>query len=198
MSRVQESHRNAIADAEFTKAAHALCPNSNTSTTPVLVTTGEDDGTGRLKLTIKDVLKLKRALDKAKVPLDGRRLVLCPDHINDLLELDQRFANQFYQYETGKITNMKGLGDKEVTIRLREIGVDGIKKKITDLNKLLSSPSTSAEQAKNIKAQISEWGNYEARLRKSQITFTKTWGDIRSIGDGVKSLTTTLKGNGSA
>jgi len=108
MSRVQESHRNAIADAEFTKAAHALCPNSNTSTTPVLVTTGEDDGTGRLKLTIKDVLKLKRALDKAKVPLDGRRLVLCPDHINDLLELDQRFANQFYQYETGKITNMYG------------------------------------------------------------------------------------------
>lgn len=97
-----------------------------------------------------------------------------------------------------ELSDMKGLGDKEVTIRLREIGVDGIKKKITDLNKLLSSPSTSAEQAKNIKAQISEWGNYEARLRKSQITFTKTWGDIRSIGDGVKSLTTTLKGNGSA
>lgn len=108
MSRVQESHRNAIADAEFTKAAHALCPTKNTDATPVLVTTGEDDGTGRLKLTRKDVLKMKRALDKAKVPLDGRRLVLCPDHINDLLEQDQQFANQFYQYETGKITNMYG------------------------------------------------------------------------------------------
>lgn len=108
MSRVQESHRNAIADAEFTKAAHALCPTQNTTATPVFVTSGDDDGTGRLKLTVKDVLKLKRALDKAKVPLDGRRLVLCPDHINDLLEQEQRFAQQFYQYETGKITNMYG------------------------------------------------------------------------------------------
>jgi hypothetical protein len=108
MSRVQESHRNAISDAEFTKAAHALCPTQSSETTPVLKTSGEDDGTGRLKLTIKDVLKLKRAMDKAKVPLEGRRLVLCPDHVNDLLELDQRFANQFYQYEQGKLMNMYG------------------------------------------------------------------------------------------
>ena len=108
MSRVLGSHRDSILDAEFTKSAHALCPTKNTTTTPVLTTTGEDDGTGRLKLTRKDVLRLKRALDKAKVPLDGRRLVLCPDHINDLLEQDQQFANQFYQYETGKITTMYG------------------------------------------------------------------------------------------
>ena len=97
-----------------------------------------------------------------------------------------------------ELSELKGLNDKEVTIRLREIGVEGIRKKITDLNKLLASKSTSAEQAKNIKSQINEWGNYEARLRKSQVTFTKTWGDVKSVGNGLKSLTTTLKSNGNA
>lgn len=97
-----------------------------------------------------------------------------------------------------ELSDLSGLTDKEVTIRLKEIGVDGIKKKITDLNKLISSPNTTEEQAKNIKSQIYEWTNYEAKLRKSQVTFTKTWGDVKSVGNGIKDLTSVLKGNGSA
>ena len=97
-----------------------------------------------------------------------------------------------------ELSDLSGLTDKEVTIRLKEVGVDGIKKKITDLNKLISSPSTSAAQAKNIKSQITEWTNYEAKLRKSQVTFEKTWGDVKSVGNGIRDLSSTLKGNGSA
>ena len=59
-------------------------------------------------MTRKDVIALKRAFDKAEVPTDGRRLVLCPDHINDLLEEDQKFREQYYNYTTGKVTNMYG------------------------------------------------------------------------------------------
>ena len=89
MSRVKESHSNAINDAKFAKAAHALCPNENTEKTPVLVTTGERDAdTGRLRLTPGDIVRLKAALDKARVPADKRRLVLCCDHVNDLLMTD--------------------------------------------------------------------------------------------------------------
>lgn len=40
-ARVKEGHANSINDAKFTKAAHALCANKNTATTPVLKTTGE-------------------------------------------------------------------------------------------------------------------------------------------------------------
>lgn len=51
MSRVKESHSNAINDSKFTKAAHSLCAQRNTDTTPVLKTTGaRDEVTGRLKL----------------------------------------------------------------------------------------------------------------------------------------------------
>lgn len=96
IARVKESHSNAIADSKFAKAAHALCANSNSTKTPVLVTTGErEDATGRLKLTTKDLVALKRSMDGLKVPVDNRRLVLCPDHVNDLLEADQNFKEQY-------------------------------------------------------------------------------------------------------
>lgn len=96
MTRVKESHGNAINDSKFQKAAHALCAQKNSATTPVLVTTGARDAdTGRIKLCMQDIINLKRALDKLKVPAAGRRLVLCTDHVNDLLETDQRFKEQY-------------------------------------------------------------------------------------------------------
>ncbi len=96
MARVKESHGNSINDGKFQKAAHALCAQQNSATTPVLVTTGERDAdTGRIKLRMQDIINLKRALDNLKVPATGRRLVLCTDHVNDLLETDQRFKEQY-------------------------------------------------------------------------------------------------------
>lgn len=96
MARVKESHGNAISDSKFAKAAHALCAQKNTATTPVLSTSGPRDAeTGRVKLCVQDIINLKRALDKLKVPADNRRLVLCPDHVNDLLEASQTFKEQY-------------------------------------------------------------------------------------------------------
>ena len=43
-----------------------------------------------------------------EMPEDGRVLVLCPDHVNDLLEADQTFKDKFYNYTTGKLLNMFG------------------------------------------------------------------------------------------
>lgn len=110
MSRVKESHSNALNDAKFRKAAHALCSQQNSKTTPVLKTTGEaDPDTGRLRLTVNDLVSLKSALDKLKVPATNRRLVLCPDHVNDLLLTDQKFKEQFnIDRNTGKVGNLYG------------------------------------------------------------------------------------------
>lgn len=105
---VIERHGDAINIAKFKKAAHAVAPQSNTDTTPVIPTTGEKDANGRQKLTLKDILSLRRALDAKGYPATGRRLVLCSDHVNDLLEQDQTFRDQYYNYTTGKIMNMYG------------------------------------------------------------------------------------------
>ena len=96
MGRVKESHANAIHDTKLKKAAHSFCALKNTQTTPVLKTTGAKvTETGRLKMTVKDVLEMKRSMDQLGVPTDHRRLVLCPDHVNDLLESDQSFKEQY-------------------------------------------------------------------------------------------------------
>lgn len=95
MSRVRESHANALDDSKFAKAAHALCAAKNTALTPVLKTTGEADTDGRLRLTPADLVNAKRAMDKLHVPADQRRLVLCPDHVNDLLLASQNFREQY-------------------------------------------------------------------------------------------------------
>lgn len=107
MGSVIERHGDAITIAKFKKAAHALAPNSNTAKTPVVPTSGEDDN-GRKKCTRKDIIALKRKLDALQIPKTGRRLVLCSDHVNDLLEDDQKFRDQYYNYTTGKIANMYG------------------------------------------------------------------------------------------
>lgn len=110
MARVKESHSYAISDSKFTKAAHALTPQQNTATTPVLKTTGdyENGTTGRRRLRREDIVELKKAMDNLGVPADGRRLVLCTDHVNDLLLTDQKFAQQYYDYTSGKISNLYG------------------------------------------------------------------------------------------
>lgn len=109
MSSLKERHADAIKVSKYAKAIHALAPDKGTAKTPVLKTTGEivDGGeTGRRRLRVADIIALKDAFDKAQIPLQGRRLVLCSDHVNDLLLTDQKFKDQYYNYTTGKISNL--------------------------------------------------------------------------------------------
>lgn len=96
MSRVIESHRNAIDDAKYRKAAHAFCADGHTAKTPVVFTTGQrDSDTGRLALTRQDLIRAKKALDDLRVPSENRRLVLCSDHVNDILGWSEEFTRQY-------------------------------------------------------------------------------------------------------
>lgn len=107
MASVVERHKEAFSETKFSRAIHSLAPAESKTKTPVLLTTGEvvDD---RRRLTRSDIIALKTAFDKAKIPAEGRILVLCADHVADLLESDQKFANQYYNYESGAITRLYG------------------------------------------------------------------------------------------
>ncbi len=118
MARVKNSHANAINDAKFAKAAHNLCGAENTAKTPVLTTSGKRDAaTGRLKMTPNDIVAMKAALDKLGVPAENRRLVLCTDHVNDLLETSQSFEKQ-YSINTvdGKVARLYGFDIYEYAV----------------------------------------------------------------------------------
>lgn len=107
MSSVVERHKEAFSETKFKRAIHSVSPAEHTAKTPVILTSGEvvDD---RKRLTRSDIIALKKAFDKAKVPAEGRILVLCADHVADLLEQDQKFVAQYYNYESGAISRLYG------------------------------------------------------------------------------------------
>mgnify|MGYP001148304516 CR=1 FL=1 len=102
-----KGHTDSINTNKFKKAAHAIAPQKDSALTPVVETTGSNDG-GRKIMTRADIIKLKKAFDKMQVPKSGRRLVLSSDHIADMLQNDQKFENQYYSYLDGKLRNVFG------------------------------------------------------------------------------------------
>lgn len=90
MESVVYGHRNSLRAKTAAKAAHAYSPTSDTVNTPVIRTTGLDNGEGFKRLTIVDILKLKRRYDDIDAPMDTRFLVLSPRHLEDLILEDTK------------------------------------------------------------------------------------------------------------
>ncbi|MDR2382605.1 MAG: hypothetical protein LBD76_01825 [Prevotellaceae bacterium] len=112
MSSVIERHRDAVNETKYRKAIHALAPQSSTANTPVVATNGAKNvivkDVTRNAMLRQDIIALKVKFDVLKIPLQGRILVLCPDHVADLLGNDQKFSEQYYNYTSGKISNLYG------------------------------------------------------------------------------------------
>ena len=109
MATVIERHREKVDETKIARALHALAPASDKTETPVLLTSGANAADGKRKMiTRDDIIALKAAFDRQKVPVAGRVLVLCPDHVADLLANDQKFADQYYNYTSGKISSLYG------------------------------------------------------------------------------------------
>lgn len=107
MGSVIERHREVVDAKKYARALHALAPSADGKGTPVLVTTGAADGT-RKRLVVSDIIALKEQFDHLKVPVQGRVLVLCPEHVNDLLVQDTTFAQRYNNHTTGAIADMYG------------------------------------------------------------------------------------------
>lgn len=105
VSDVQVQHRETLEDRTSEHALVSIAPQKNTAKTPIIITTGEDDGTGRKRLIAKDLIRLKKLLDKLKVPKKGRVLVLCSDHVADLLIEDLTFKTRYQDANSGKIAD---------------------------------------------------------------------------------------------
>lgn len=95
------THVTAILKKKYGKALHALAPAGHSANTPVLLTTGANIGT-RKRLLYDDIVALKDKLDAADTPAEGRRMVLCTDHWNDLLTDRERFGDKLINYNTGQ------------------------------------------------------------------------------------------------
>lgn len=99
-----------------------------------------------------------------------------------------------------EVADLGNLSGQQLKMELELIGVDGIKSKIRDLQKMLDDTENplNDNERKVVSGLISEWRGYEVQLRKSQLKMTDAWDNIKGIGNGVTGLTETLRGNGTA
>jgi hypothetical protein len=101
-AEVKVSHAQAIAKERLKMSVHNLSPSGHTSKTPIIKTTGAKTPAGdRLRLTWTDIITLRDALQKGEIPIEGVRLVLCAEHVNDLLLEDKDLFNVLTNFKAG-------------------------------------------------------------------------------------------------
>jgi len=93
-----------LEEESINHALHSISPSVDAADTPILFTTGANDGTGRLRMTKKDIILFKGKLDKLKVPVKGRIMVLSTVHANDLLLEDSAFEKGYHNRVDGAIS----------------------------------------------------------------------------------------------
>jgi len=108
MKVTHDLHREALQMKTLDLAIYNFAPASDATATPIIKTTGNNNGNGYKMLTPADIRKLKRKFDDQNVPKQGRRLVLCNQHIEDLLAVDEKFASQYMNIREGQILKLFG------------------------------------------------------------------------------------------
>lgn len=108
-------HRNALRSKTGQKAAHAFAPSSNTENTPILVTTGDNNGEGFKRLIPEDILRLKKKYDLLDVPYDNRYLVLDPNHVEDLILYDLKAFKDITDFKNGEPNRFAGFNILQYT-----------------------------------------------------------------------------------
>jgi len=115
MESVIYGHRMALKTETAKKAAHAYAPTKDTEFTPVISTTGEDNGDGFKRIEFKDILRLKRKFDALDIPIDKRFLILDPRHSEDLMLADLKVFKDLTDFVGGKPKRFAGFNILEFT-----------------------------------------------------------------------------------
>jgi hypothetical protein len=108
VKEIVRQHKSTLAEKIAERITHSWAPNANGINTPVIAATGAVKTlTNRRRLTMSDITTMQRAFDLAKFP-KKRVLVLCPDHVQDLLDEDRTLFKQFAELQDGKILPLYG------------------------------------------------------------------------------------------
>ena len=99
--------------------------------------------------------------------------------------------------ETAKLD---GLGTKELKMELKVMGLDGVKKRIKELQDMLRDTKHPLDksQREEVEKLIGSYGQYEKVLRKSDVHLTDLWGDAKGVAGGITSMTNALEGGRNA
>lgn len=98
------------------------------------------------------------------------------------------------QEEVGRLDGMNG---RELTMELRVMGLDGVKKRIKELQDMLTDSKNPMDESQRAEVNklVESYENYQKILKKSNVTVEKSWSSLKGIGGGISSLTDALQGN---
>jgi hypothetical protein len=177
METVIYGHRMALQNTTSIKAAHAFAPNANTVFTPVLRTTGDDNGEGFKRLKIEDILKLKRSFDVINVPVDSRYLVLDPRHTEDLILYDLKAFKDITDFVNGTPKRFAGFNVLEFTKNPIFDNTTGIKKSfgaVSTGNDVFSSFAFSSNEVMKADGTVQMYERFnDPELRGTVVGFDK-------------------------
>ena len=142
-------HRMALRAMAGNKSAHAYTPTQDTTNTPVLITTGDNNGDGFKRLVPEDILKLKKRYDLLEVPFENRYLVLDPNHVEDLILYDLKAFKDITDFKDGQPNRFAGFNILQYT-RTAKFDFTTRQKlpfgAVADANTVFSSFSFSSEE----------------------------------------------------
>ncbi|MBP0904167.1 phage capsid protein [Mariniflexile gromovii] len=101
LESVLYGHKQSLRTSTARKAAHAFAPANDDTYTPVIACTGEVDANGLKRLTVNDILALKRRYDDLDIPKEDRYLVLDPKHTEDLMLIDLKSFKDITDFKNG-------------------------------------------------------------------------------------------------
>ena len=99
--------------------------------------------------------------------------------------------------ETAKLD---GMNTKELKMELKVMGLDGVKKRIKELQDMLRDTKNPLDksQRSEVEKLIGSYGQYEKVLRKSDVHLTDLWGNTKGVAGGISSMTNALEGGRNA
>ena len=99
--------------------------------------------------------------------------------------------------ETAKLN---GMDAKELKLELKVMGLDGVKKRIKELQDMLADTKHPLDksQRSEVEKLIGSYGRYEKVLKKSDVHLTDLWGNTKGVAGGISSMTNALEGGRNA
>jgi TP901 family phage tail tape measure protein len=98
------------------------------------------------------------------------------------------------------VERMQGMSGKWLKLELKLMGMEGIKKKVQELQRMLDDVKNplSDEERKRVQDMLKTWKDWGTELKLSETKLTDVWGSVKGVGSGVTDVTEALKGNDNA
>ena len=99
--------------------------------------------------------------------------------------------------ETAKLDSMDA---KELKLELKVMGLDGVKKRIKELQDILRDTKNPLDKSQRgeVEKLVGSYKKYEKVLRKSDASFENLWGNTKGVAGGISSMTNALEGGRNA